>query len=250
MPNLKSKSSFNFVNYLFVGIVFLLFIVLILFFAEQLIPLWTMQVKTTSCDISTYGKEHSSLAKKQNPLRVEIITDFDKLSESKLALRRMLMLTLKEKPYVVVFLGKVGEDGKSQKKFVHMFYFLKQFKTVPEKIFVVPKRDLYEELLENTEKLIYYIDFFHRYNATVEFEGIEPIRDSLSFIMSSSVERVEYLKGILPGKVLILADDPREKVEEVFPEIFIATKEPKGIKKPIPPYFLVLKKGITFLNLY
>ncbi len=213
-------------------------------------PLWTMKVVSKAYDISTLHSAHPSDSlppmESFTPIRVEIITDFDKLCVSKLAFDKILTLTIREKPDILIFFGRTGVSGKSQKKIASLFYTLERFQISPKRIFVVPDRKLYEYLLGSSSMLIYYVDYFKTFNAEVEFEGIEEITDSLRFIMASSKDRIEYLKDTLKGTVLILADTPEN---HVIPELFVVKKSPDYTRK-IPSYIFVTPKGITFLNLY
>ncbi len=239
--NSKNKKKHHILDGIFLALVFLIIAALSFSLWTQLIPLWTMNITTKAYDITTFAGK---------PLRVEIITDFDKLAMSKLAFDKILTLTLREKPDIVVFLNRTGSNGRFQKKLQSMFYLLSRFQIEPDRIFIIPDRPLYESLIGNTRALIYYVDFFKTIEAEVEFEGIEHVADTITFIMASSRERIEFLKGNFQGTIVFLADEPGEKAYEVVPEIFITTKVPLEFKQHLPPNLLVAKKGITFLNLY
>ncbi len=247
----NNRKKFHFIDYIFLGFVFLALLALSFFLWSQLIPHWTMTIDTKAFDITTYEEHLSdSTLRAKKFLRVELITDFDKLSGSKLAFDRILTLTLKEKPDILIFLGKTGENGRSQKKLISMFYLLPRFQVSPERIFVIPARAFYEYLIGNTKTLLYYVDFFKSLDAEVEFEGIEYVADSVKFIMASSRDRIEFLEGVKRGTLIFLADDPKDKIHEVIPEVFITYKTSKDVKKHLPPNLIIAKRGVTFLNLY
>ncbi|GEM_PF-5999785 len=245
----NNRKKFHFIDYIFLVLVFLALLALSFFLWAQLIPYWTMRITTKAFDITTY-EGHLNETPSKKFLRVELITDFDKLSGSKLAFDRILTLTIKEKPDILIFLGKTGENGRSQKKILSMFYLLPGFQVNPERIFVIPDRAFYEYLIGNTKTLLYYVDFFKSLNAEVEFEGIGYVADSVKFIMASSRDRIEFLEGVKRGTLIFLSDDPEDKIYHVIPEVFITYKASKEIKKHLPPNLIITKKGVTFLNLY
>lgn len=251
MP-INNKKTFKLLDYVVLSLLTFIFITLFLFLWSQLVPLWTMNITSKSIDISTFRKTRSTRKyhSKTNPLRVEIITDFDKLCISKLTFNKILNLTIREEPNILVFMGKTGENGRVQNKLQNMFYLLSRFKIKFKRIFIIPDRDFYEQLLSSTKPLVYYVDFFKNMGAEVVFEGIEYIDDSLTFIMASSRDRIEFLKGTLAGTIIFLADDPKEKVNDIIAELFITTKMSSEFKHKPPSNLLIVKKGITFLNIY
>lgn len=251
-----SEKKYRVLNYIFLVFLFILTLLVSSFVTSQLIPLWTMKIKEKAYDITTLHSSYSRNASTYEniwrstlrPIRVEVITDFDRLCGSKLAFEKILTLTIKEKPDILIFFGRIGANGKTQRKISSFFYALKRFQVKPERIFVVPDKELYEYLLASSGILLYYVDFFRDFGAEVEFEGIEKIRDSLRFVLASSMERIDYLEGLLRGTVIFLADKPEGFV---IPELFVIKERPE--EKPweaVQHIFLVAEKGVLFLNLY
>ncbi len=234
-----NRKKYKFLDYVFLAIITIIALIISYILTFQLIPLWTMKIRSRACNISTFTSSQ--------PVRVEVITDFDRLCLSKPAFDKIITLTLKEKPDILIFFGRTGGNGKSQKKIASFFYLLERFQMRPERIFVVPDRRLYEYLLGSSSMLIYYVDFFKTFDAEVEFEGIEGIRDSLRFIMASSMDRIGYLKDTLKGTVIFLADKPKGLI---IPELYIIKKKPDNLKTFSSRIYFVAQRGITFLNLY
>ncbi len=235
---IRKKSNYNLVNYILFAIILIAFIITLRLVFIHLLLLWTMRVQSKGVDIATYNGK---------PLQAEIIVDIDRLSESKLAFDRVLTLTLNQKPDILIFYGKTGENGKSQKKIESLIYIMDRFNVTPEKIFVVPDRSFYEYLLGSTNYLVYYVDFMKSLGVETAFEGYEHVADSITFVMASSVDRLEFLKDTLKGYVVIIADENGRMENAFYPDILI-TQNKWFDKKSLK--ILPAQKGILFLNLY